>query len=115
VFGTGDDVGQLGKHLAAVAHAQAKGVGAGEESLERIGQYRVERDAARPANARAQGVAIAEAAAGHHTGKVSQLGAAGLQVGHVHVERLETGLGEGPGHFHVRVDALFAQDGHTGA
>jgi hypothetical protein len=80
-----------------------------------IGQYGVERDGARPANAGAQGVAIAEAAAGHHTGKVGQIGAAGLQVGHVHVERLKTGLGEGVGHFHVRVDALLAQHGHFGA
>jgi hypothetical protein len=31
VLRAGDDVGQLGKHLAAVAHAQAKGVAAAEE------------------------------------------------------------------------------------
>jgi hypothetical protein len=29
----GDDVGQLGKHLAAVAHAQAKGVGPAKKAL----------------------------------------------------------------------------------
>jgi hypothetical protein len=29
----GDDVGQLGKHLAAVAHAQGKGVGALKNAL----------------------------------------------------------------------------------
>ena len=39
---TGDDVGQFGKHLAAVAHAQAEGVGAGKEGLELLGQHRVE-------------------------------------------------------------------------
>jgi hypothetical protein len=34
----GDDVGQLGKHLAAVAHAQPKGVGAAKEGFELISQ-----------------------------------------------------------------------------
>jgi hypothetical protein len=34
VLRAGDDVGQLGKHLAAVAHAQAEGVAAAEEGLE---------------------------------------------------------------------------------
>ena len=111
----GDDVGQLGKHLAAVAHAQAEGVLAGKEGLELVGQHVVERDGARPANAGTQRVAVAEAAAGHHALEVCQLGAAGLQVGHVHVIGFKAGFGEGVGHFHMGVDALLAQHGHLGA
>jgi hypothetical protein len=70
---------------------------------------------ARPADAGAQRVAVAEAAAGHHALEVVQPRTAGLQVGHVHVEGLEAGLGEGVGHLHMRVDALLAQDGHLRA
>ena len=47
--------------------------------------------------------------------EVGQSGAAALQVGHVHVKGLETGLGKGVGHFHMGVDALLAQHGHLGA
>ena len=110
-LGTGDDVGQFGKHLAAVTHAEAKHVGPREEGLELIGQLRVERDAARPADAGAQCVAIAEAAAGDQAFEIRQLGAAGLQVGHVDVKGLEARLGEGVGHLNMRVDALLPQDG----
>ena len=39
-LGAGDDVGQLGEHLAAVAHAQAEGVGAAEEGLELLAPAR---------------------------------------------------------------------------
>jgi hypothetical protein len=66
--------------------------GAAEEGLELLGQHRVEGDAAGPADAGAQRVAVAEAAAGHHALEVGQLGAAGLQVGHVHVDRLRSRL-----------------------
>ncbi len=110
--GAGNDVGQFGEHLAAVAHAQAKGALAGEELAELVGQHVVERDAACPADAGAQRVAVAETAAGDHTLEVAQVGAAHLQVGHVHVKRFKTGLREGVGHFHMGVHALLAQDGH---
>jgi hypothetical protein len=43
----------------------AEGVGAAEEGGELLGQHRVEQDAAGPALAGAQRVAVAEAAAGH--------------------------------------------------
>ncbi|ABM42454.1 conserved hypothetical protein [Acidovorax sp. JS42] len=110
-----DDVGQFGKHLAAVAHAQGEGIATREELLELGGQALVEHDGARPADARAQRVAVAEAAAGHHASKLRQVGTAGLQVGHVYVERLEARLGEGVGHLHMRVHALLAQHRHTRA
>ena len=42
------------------------------------------------------------------------MGTARLQVGHVHVVRLETGFVKGIGHFHMRVDTLLAQDRHFG-
>ena len=110
----GDDVGQLGEHLAAVAHAQAKAVGPGEKGLELRQQHRVEGDAARPAYAGSQRVAVAEAAAGHQALEIAQIRPALLQIGHVHVEGLEAGFGEGVGHFHMRVHALLAQDGDLG-
>ena len=110
-----NDVGQFSEHLAAVAHAQPKGVAALEEGFELIGQARVEGDAARPANACTQGVAIAEATAGHQAFEVCQLGLARLQVGHVHVIGVEARLMEGIGHFHMGVHALLSQNGHPGA
>ena len=115
VLRAGDDVGQLGKHLAAVAHAQAKGVGATKEALELRCQHGVEGNAARPANASAQRVAVAEATTRHHALEVFEFHAAGLQVGHVHVERLKARFRKGVGHFHMRVHALLAQDSHFGA
>ena len=111
MLGTGDDLRQFGKHLAAVANTQTKGVGPCEEGLELVGQHRVESDRARPANARAQRVAVAEAAAGDDADEVFQVRPAGLQVGHVDVKGVKTGFGEAIGHLDMRVDALLAQDG----
>ena len=111
-LGAGDDGGEGGHHLAAVAHAQGQGVGPLEEGGELLGQRRVEQDAAGPALAGAQGVAVAEAAAGHQGLELVQPRPARLQVGHVHIEGLESGLGHGVAHLDMRVDALLAQDGH---
>lgn len=101
VLRAGNDVGQFGKHLAAVAHTQAKSVQARKEGLELIRQHRVEGDGTCPANASAQGVAVTEATASHHALEVCQVGAARLQVGHVHVKCLKPGLGKGIGHLDV--------------
>ena len=107
-----DDVGQFGKHLATIANAQTKAVAAAKKCLELIGQSWIESDAARPANACAQRVAIAEATASDQAFEVGQVGAARLQVGHVHVVRLETGFVKSVGHFHMRIDTLLTQDRH---
>ena len=112
---TGNDVSQLGKHLAAVAHAQSKGIGPAKKALELVSEHGVEGDGARPANACAQGVAITEATASHHPLEVGQVGAACLQVGHVHVKGLKPCFSEGISHFHMRVHALLTQHGHFGA
>ena len=115
MFGTGDDLRQFGKHLAAVAHAQTESIWSSKESLELIRQHGVKRDRPRPADARAQRVAVAEAAACHDADEVFQVRPAGLQVGHVDVKGVKTGFGEALRHLDMRVDALLAQDGDFGA
>ena len=111
---TGDDFGQVGHHLAAVAHAECECVRSSEEFGELVAQFAVEQNGFRPAFARAQHVAITEpAASGQHL-EGTQLHAACHQVGHMHIVGIETGAGEGGGHFHLAVHALFAQDGDFG-
>ena len=78
-----------------------------------VGQTRIEEDGTRPAYARAQGVTVAKTSASDHASKVGQCNATGLQVGHVDIDRFKAGQREGVGHFHMRVDALLAQDGHA--
>ena len=51
MLGAGNDAGQFGKHLAAIAHPQRKGVWTGKEGSKGIAQLRVERNGARPAHA----------------------------------------------------------------
>ena len=59
----GNELAQVAHHLAAVAHAQREGVAALEERLELVARARVEEDGLRPALARAEHVAVGEAAA----------------------------------------------------
>src|SRR5699024_2485366 len=68
--------------------------------------------AARPTLPGAEYVAVGETAAGGEPRKAGQALGAGQQLAHVHVDRVEAGLGKGPGHFRVAVAALLAQDGH---
>ena len=110
----GDDFGQVCHHLATVAHAECKRVWPSEEFGELVAQFAVEQDRFRPAFARAQHVAVAEPAAGGQHLEGVQLHAACHQVGHMHIVGIETGAGEGGGHFHLAVHALFAQDGDFG-
>ena len=46
---------------------------------------------------------------------IGQFHTAGLQVGHVYVQRLKARTVKGVGHFHMRIDALLAQNGHARA
>ncbi len=115
VTGAGDDVGELGEHLAAVAHAQAETVLAGEEGGELLEGARVEADGLGPASARAEHVAVGEAAAGDQTGEAVQGDAAFYDVAHVHVHRVEAGAGEGVRHLGLAIHALFAQYRHARA
>ena len=64
ILRTGDDLSQFGEHLAAVANPEAEAILPREEGLELIAQHGIEGDAARPTDACAQRIAIAEAAAG---------------------------------------------------
>jgi hypothetical protein len=104
---------QVAHHLAAVADAQAEGVFAGKELGKLIGQRAVEQDGLGPALARAQHVAVGEAAHGDDALEVIQLGTARDQVAHVHVDGREAGLVHHVSRLDVRVDALLAQDGNA--
>ena len=115
VRSTWDDLDQFGKHLTAIAHAQAKAVLTLKKCLELIVERAVEQNTPRPAHACAQGVAVAKAAAGHQTLKIFQRGSALLQVGHVNVVSLKTCFSKSVGHFHMRIHALLAQHRHPGA
>jgi hypothetical protein len=107
--GTGNQVVQLAHHLAAVAHAQRKGVGAFEEGRELVARTRVEQDRLGPAAARPQHVAVAEAAARGEPGEVGEADPAGQDVAHVDVDRGKAGGVERGGHLDLAVDALLAQ------
>ena len=100
--------------MAAVAHAQCQRVRVVEEGGELVAQGRVEQDGFRPAFARAEYVAVAEAAARRQHFEVGKVDAACHQVGHMHVVGIESGAGEGGGHFDLPVHTLFAQDGDFG-
>src|SRR3546814_7247089 len=94
VLGTGDDALELRHHLAAVAHAQREAVAAGEEGFEHVAQRRALEDRGGPAAAGAEHVAVAEATDGDHAGERRQVGAAGDEVAHVHVDGLEAARSE---------------------
>ena len=109
--GAGDDGFQVAHHLAAVADAEAEAVRAVEEARELFRQAGVEQNRFRPAFARAQHVAVREAAHGDDALEVVQFHAARNQVAHVHVDSGKTCLVHHVGRLDVRVDALLAQDG----
>ena len=60
-------------------------------------------------------VAIGEPTAGYQPLEISQVAAAGEEIAHVNIAGGKTGALERSRHFHVTVDALFPQDGDTGA
>ncbi len=113
--GAGDEVAELGHHLAAVADADGEGVGAGEEGGEGVAELRVEEDGFGPAAAGAEDVAVGEAAAGGEADEAGEVGAAGEEVAHGDVDAFEAGAVEGGGGFVLAVDALLAEDGDAGA
>ena len=100
--------------MAAVAHAQCQRVWVGEEGGKLVAQSRMEQNRFRPAFARTEYVAVAEAAARRQHFEVGKVDAACHQVGHMHVVGIESGAGEGGGHFDLSVHALFAQNGDFG-
>ena len=108
------DVLELRQHLAAVAHAEREGVLPVEELLEHRLELAVEEDRPRPAAARAQHVAVAEAAARDEALEIGKVHATREEVGHVHVHALEARERERRRHLDVPVHALLAQDGHAG-
>ncbi len=69
----GNDFGQIAHHLAAVAHAQREGVLAVEKGGKLVAQLRVEQHRFGPAFARAEHVAVAEAAASGQHLEIGQL------------------------------------------
>ena len=115
MLGTRDDVLQTGHHLATIAHPQTKGIGAREERGKFIARLGIEQDRLRPATTGAEYVTIGEATASHQTGELGQADATADDVGHVYVDRGETGLIEGGRHLDMAIDPLLAQDRDFGA
>src|SRR5579875_54373 len=115
VFGAGDDPGELGHHLAAVANAQGEGICALEEGRELFAEGFVKEDGFGPAGTCAEDVAVTETAAGGEAREVGERLAAGEEVAHVDVDGGEPGAVEGVGHLVLAVDALLAEDGDAGA
>ena len=68
MFGAGDDVPELGDHLAAVANAEGETVAALEEGLEHVLQLLVIEDALGPARTGTEDIAVGEAPAGDEAG-----------------------------------------------
>src|SRR5690606_41534667 len=95
------------------AHDGCEGGAPPEELGERYRELDVEAKGTRPAFAGVQHFAVAETTLLYHALHVSELDAAGEQIGHVDIVGLEAGLVEGPGHFHLAVAALLAQNGHA--
>ncbi len=113
VLRAGDQRAQIAHHLAAVADPEREGIAAPEERFELVARARVEQDGLGPALARAQHIAVGEAAAGREALEVLQAHAPGDDVAHVHVDRLEAGAVERRGHLDLAVDTLLAQDRDT--
>ena len=107
----GDQPGEMGEHLAAVADPEGHRAGALEEGGEHVAERLVEQDGARPPGAGSEHVAVAEAPAGGQGLEPGEVGAAVDQVGHGDVDRLEPGRVEGGGHLDLAVYALLAEDG----
>ncbi len=107
-----DQLAQVGHHLTAVAHAERQRLRTMEEGRELIAHALVEQNRLRPALARAQHVAVGEAAAGYQGMEIAQTGPAGQQVAHMHVDGVKAGTMEGGRHFNVGSSPLLAQDGH---
>jgi hypothetical protein len=84
-------------------------VGAREERGERSARGGAVEDALGPAGAGAEHVAVGEAADRDHAAEPREI-EPGVELGHVHVDRLEAGAVEHGGHLDLRVAALLAQD-----
>src|SRR5256886_8034065 len=115
MLGARDQLLQRRHHLAAVAGAERERIAAREELLELGPDPGVEQDRAGPAAAGAQHVAVGKPAAGGKALEPRQRGAAGDEVGHVDVHRLEAGAVERRRHLDMAVYALLPKNCDTGA
>ena len=115
MLGARDQLLQRRHHLAAVAGAERERIAAREELLELGPDPGVEQDRAGPAAAGAQHVAVGKSAACGEALESRQRGAAGDQVGHVDVHRLEAGAVERRRHLDMAVHALLPKNCDTGA
>jgi hypothetical protein len=70
---TGDQLAQLGQHLASVAYPETEGVGAVEEGGKGIAGARIEQNGLGPATAGAEHITVRESAAGGQAPKSGQI------------------------------------------
>src|SRR5690606_18188352 len=94
---------QRREHLAAVADAERERVLAREKLAEHQPGALVVENRLRPALARAEHVAVREAAAHDQAGVVAEVPALREEIAHVHVVRLEARAGERRGHLALAV------------
>ena len=111
VTGAGNAVGEMGQHLAAVAHAEREGVGALEEGFEACPRALIELNGAGPTTTGAEHVTLGKATTGGQPLHVLQCVTAGNDVGHMHIDGSEAGAVKGRRHFHMAIHTLLAQDG----
>ena len=110
VLRTRNEAAQTAHHLAAVADAEAEGVGTGEEGRELFNELVVVEDSLRPAAAGAEHVAVGKAAAGGKSLEVGKIESAREKVRHMDVPGFKARTCKGGGHFSLGVDAFLAQD-----
>ena len=113
MFAAGDQFTQVGEHLAAVAHTQGKGIGAGKEGAEVFPGLGIEQDRLGPAFTGTEYVTVGETTTSHQAAEVFQVHPAAKDVAHVHVNSGETGAGKCGGHFGLTIHALLAQNGNA--
>ena len=111
-FATGDQLAQVGHHLAAITYAQRQRLRTVEEGFKLVADTAVEEDGLRPTLTCPQHIAVRETTAGDQRLEIFQTGTPGQQVAHVNVDGIKARTVEGSSHLNVRVDALLTQYGH---
>src|SRR5258706_9754157 len=108
-FSAWNDFMQIAHHLAAVAYAERKAIGASEKRLELVARPAIEQYRLGPALARSQYVAVGKSAARGESLESGQADTPGNDVAHVHVEGVEPGALKRRCHFDLTVDSLLTQ------
>ena len=113
MFSAGYQLLKCCHHLATIAHPEREDLLPGEKGLKLLAHPRLKQDGFCPALPRPQDIPERKPATGGKALKRFKMLTPGLKVRHRHVHRPESGPIKCGGHFHMAVNPLFAQDGHT--